>query len=67
MKKVLRSQLGQTSTEYIMLLAVVAILVFNFRAVAVNRLMKLLDGLWVNAEEIVDSEIWPTLRGLLLF
>ncbi|MDH5581757.1 MAG: hypothetical protein OEY33_07605 [Bdellovibrionales bacterium] len=57
MEKLLTQEDGQTSTEYIMLLAVVALLVFNFRAVAVSKLSQLLDGLYVSAEEIVDAEM----------
>ncbi len=57
MRELLQKEEGQTSTEYIMLLAVVALLVFNFRAVATNRLVALLDGLYTSAEEIVDAEM----------
>ncbi|MFZ9000325.1 MAG: hypothetical protein ACO20H_03420 [Bacteriovoracaceae bacterium] len=57
MKKLLAQEDGQTSTEYIMLLAVVAILVFNFRAIAVTKLNQLVSGLYVSAEAIVDAEM----------
>lgn len=41
---------GQTSTEYILLVAVVALIVFKFKDVATTRLNKLTKGIFDKAE-----------------
>ena len=49
----LRDEEGQTSTEYILLVAVVALIVFKFRDVAVDRLTKLTGGVFDKADDIL--------------
>ncbi|MEI8346206.1 MAG: hypothetical protein WCG27_01980 [Pseudomonadota bacterium] len=60
MKKVLmafwKDEDGQTSTEYILLVAVVALIVFKFREVAVDRLGKLTSSVFSQAEEKLKLE-----------
>ena len=46
---------GQTSTEYILLVAVVALIVFKFRETAVKRLTGLTDGVFGKAEGILND------------
>jgi len=41
---------GQTSTEYILLVAVVALIVFKFKDIATERLGKLTTGVFDKAE-----------------
>ena len=45
---------GQTSTEYILLVAVVALIVFKFKEVATERLTKLTSGVFDKAEDEFD-------------
>jgi len=47
---------GQTSTEYILLLAVVAMIVFRFRSVATQRLEALTEGVFGRAEELLEED-----------
>ena len=51
----LRDEEGQTSTEYILLVAVVALIVFKFRETAVERLTGLTEGVFGKAEGILDD------------
>ena len=48
----LKDEDGQTSTEYILLVAVVALIVFKFKDKATDRLGKITDGVfdgaWIN-------------------
>ena len=53
--KFLRDEEGQTSTEYILLVAVVALIVFKFRETAVSRLTGLTDGVFGKAEGILQD------------
>lgn len=46
---------GQTSTEYILLVAVVALIVFRFKDIASTKLMKITDDVFQNMEEIVND------------
>jgi pilus assembly protein Flp/PilA len=46
---------GQTSTEYILLVAVVALIVFKFKDVATEKLGKITEGVFSNAENFVDE------------
>ena len=46
----LRDEDGQTSTEYILLVAVVAMIVFKFRDIATNKLESLTNGIFDKAE-----------------
>jgi len=47
----IRDEEGQTSTEYILLVAVVALIVFKFKEVATARLTKLTTGVFDKAEK----------------
>lgn len=51
----LKDENGQTSTEYILLVAVVAMIVFKFRDTATTRLNKLMGGVFDNADKMVDD------------
>jgi pilus assembly protein Flp/PilA len=51
----LKDDEGQTSTEYILLVAVVALIIFKFKDIAVTRLEKLTNGVFNKAE--ADFEI----------
>ena len=47
---------GQTSTEYILLVAVVALIVFKFKSVATTKLEALTNSIFENAEnDILDG------------
>ena len=50
----LKDEDGQTSTEYILLVAVVALIVFKFKDVATKRLNKLTEGIFDKAESDFD-------------
>jgi len=51
----IKNEDGQTSTEYILLLAVVALIVFRFKGAAIDRLGKLIDGVFNNADGLVQE------------
>ncbi len=51
----LKDENGQTSTEYILLVAVVAMIVFKFKGKADSELGKLIDGVFGKANSMVDS------------
>ncbi|ATH06540.1 hypothetical protein BIY24_00855 [Halobacteriovorax marinus] len=51
----LKDESGQTSTEYILLVAVVALIVFKFKDVASSRLNKITEDVFGKAEGFVDS------------
>ena len=51
----LKDESGQTSTEYILLVAVVAMIVFKFRKTAMERLTKLTDGVFGKADSFVEQ------------
>jgi len=51
----LKDEDGQTSTEYILLLAVVAMIVFKFKDVASTRLNGLTEGIFTKADGWVDQ------------
>ena len=58
MKKVmgyLKDESGQTSTEYILLVAVVAMIVFKFKAEAGKRLSELTGKVFDKADTIVQE------------
>ncbi len=46
----IRDEDGQTSTEYILLVAVVALIVFKFKDVATKRLNDLTEGIFDKAQ-----------------
>ena len=52
--KYIKDEEGQTSTEYILLVAVVALIVFKFKEVATERLTKLTSGVFDKAEDEFD-------------
>ncbi len=51
----LKDEEGQTSTEYILLVAVVALIVFKFKDIALTKLTSLTEGVFGKAETMVDS------------
>ena len=51
----LKDEEGQTSTEYILLVAVAAMLVFKFKNVASGRLTQLTDGVFDEANTILGD------------
>ncbi len=51
----LKDEDGQTSTEYILLVAVVALIVFKFKDVASERLNKIAESVFGKAEGFVDD------------
>ena len=58
MKKLLaylKDESGQTSTEYILLVAVVAMIVFKFKAQASSRLEKLTGGVFDSADKMLET------------
>ncbi len=57
MKKIiefLRDEEGQTSVEYILLVAVVAMIVFRFKDIAVERLEGLTNKVFENADSKIN-------------
>ena len=53
--KFLRDEDGQTSTEYILLVAVVALIVFKFKNVADEKLTNITNGVFDKAQGFVDQ------------
>ncbi len=51
----LKDEEGQTSTEYILLVAVAAMLVFKFKNIASDRLGDLTGGVFNEAESILGE------------
>lgn len=51
----LKDEEGQTSTEYILLVAVVAMIVFKFKDIASDRLTQLTEGVFDRADTIVED------------
>ena len=51
----LKDEEGQTSTEYILLVAVVAMIIFKFKDIATARLNTLTGKVFDKAEGILDS------------
>lgn len=51
----LKDESGQTSTEYILLVAVVAMIVFKFKNVAGDRLTKITENVFNNADTMVGD------------
>jgi len=51
----LKDEEGQTSTEYILLVAVVALIVFKFKKVATTRLSNITDSVFSNADSWVQN------------
>jgi pilus assembly protein Flp/PilA len=51
----LKDESGQTSTEYILLVAVVAMIVFKFKNIAGERLQKITGSVFDNADTMVGD------------
>ena len=51
----LKDEDGQTSTEYILLVAVVALIVFKFKDIALKRLMSLTGKVFDGADKMADE------------
>ncbi len=51
----LKDESGQTSTEYILLVAVVAMIVFKFKDTAGKRLTSITDSVFNKADTMVDG------------
>ena len=51
----LKDEDGQTSTEYILLLAVVAMIVFKFKGVAEEKLTGITDSVFSKADSWVNE------------
>lgn len=51
----MRDDEGQTSTEYILLVAVVALIVFRFKEVATTKLNEITGKVFGKAGEFVDN------------
>jgi len=51
----LKDEEGQTSTEYILLIAVVAIIVFKFKDIALKKLSGIMEKVFKNADSMVDD------------
>jgi pilus assembly protein Flp/PilA len=50
-----KDESGQTSTEYILLVAVVAMIVFKFKSIATSRLGTITDSVFNNADKMVQE------------
>lgn len=51
----LKDEEGQTSTEYILLVAVAAMLVFKFKGVAADKIESLTNGVFNEADGILSD------------
>ena len=51
----LKDESGQTSTEYILLVAVVALIVFRFRGIAEERLASLTENVFGGADNLANQ------------
>ena len=51
----LKDEDGQTSTEYILLVAVVALIVFKFKGIAVSRLQGITEQVFGKADQMVQG------------
>ena len=51
----LKDESGQKSTEYILLVAVVAMIVFKFKDTAGQRLTKITESVFTKADTMVDG------------
>lgn len=50
-----KDESGQTSTEYILLVAVVALIVFRFKKTATDRLSSLTDGIFTAGDNVLKD------------
>lgn len=53
----LKDEEGQTSTEYILLVAVVALIVFKFKTTAQTKLTELTNGVFDTANTKITTEL----------
>lgn len=51
----LKDESGQTSTEYILLVAVVAAVIFKFRTILEEKLMALVGKVFDKSDSIIDD------------
>ena len=51
----LKNEEGQTSTEYILLVAVVALIVFKFKGIALEKLTGITNKVFEDATKVVDE------------
>lgn len=51
----LKDEDGQTSTEYILLVAVVAAVIFKFRDILEEKLIKLVDSVFNTADQKLNN------------
>lgn len=51
----LKDEEGQTSTEYILLVAVAAMLVFKFRGIAESKIEALTNGVFDKADGLLEG------------
>ena len=51
----LKDENGQTSTEYILLVAVVAIVIYKFKGIMVSKLTELTEGVFGKAGDLVNE------------
>ena len=51
----LKDDSGQTSTEYILLVAVVAVVIYKFKGIMMDKLMGLTEGVFSKAEGLLDE------------
>lgn len=51
----LKDENGQTSTEYILLVAVVALIVMKFKTIAVDKLTSISNGVFGAGQKLSDS------------
>ena len=55
LKEFLKDENGQTSTEYILLLAVVAVIIYKFKETVNTKLNALVDKVFVKADGILTD------------
>ncbi len=51
----LKDENGQTSTEYILLVAVVAVIIFKFRSVLEDKLIGLVNKVFGKSDELLNG------------
>lgn len=51
----LKDEDGQTSTEYILLVAVVAVIIFKFKDKLQEKLLGLVDGVFSKSDGLLDQ------------
>ena len=51
----LKDESGQTSTEYILLVAVVAVVIYKFKGIMMTKLMGLTEGVFDKADGLIQE------------